>query len=1366
MERFLTQQLIVNSLSHFVRTKLFCLTAIACFAFTFLNISTVNGQAADAVNAVQICDGIWPQPASTASVGAVNDLPTATTKGCLIGGETGSNWYWVKVSSSGVMAFSVQGVKATGAVADIDGSIFGPFTSVAAGATAITGGGLAPIRCSYAVATGFELRVGNTQTSESDTGDGLIAPVNVTTGQYYLIYVDNFDANNVNRAVSITVNFTAGNSATYECPPKPATCGPLCSAATCPVADLGIFAAKGVQPGGTFTATQCYNYSSVPFKAGDGTFTQCYTVNSDAYGNLGVVQTILVYGSDADANGIVDSTAAIAASRVATLTLASSPCGLTVAPSRTNAGNSSTFNPEWDNLTPNTQYILCISTTMPLAAVTKTFNYRQSCVDVYHYAPPPPALYPACATPAPKWWYKANAGTSTATNGAAVSFWNDQSPSTFNITQAGALRPTYNTNGINFNPSLNFSGTQNLFKAATTGLTGGNKTILSVALPNTLPAGTVGIIGSSAAAAEIDYGYLGGKLNVYENAPNNASATTANVISTVVLSTAIENTNITSFFNNGVANGSGLSALASATTRLTIGSNSLNSVDKNFFNGQIAEIIVFDRAVTVTERTNAESYLAIKYGVTLGHDYTNSLGTVLYPIASFANRITVIGREDCQNLNQKQSKSVNAGNWTMGLQTIATNNAFNTNIFSTNNSFLALGDDNGAMAAIALAAGSACTPPVGTDVEIPRHWKTVVTGTMDSTFIQIPTASFTGLDLAQPVYMVIADDAAFTTNIHNIPLTTNGANLEKKLLFSGTQYFKIIGTGVTTTYCTGSNFLQWSANPWTAGALTKTIPLSNGLSVTTTVGNPNSIMLAGYPKMVGTQPVMYINSNSAAKVVTWSMQFNKAVTGAGFYLYDVDKVGVLNENIQITGYKGATAILPTLSKSALSAMVLDNVTATATGSNNNLATYNSAARVYVGFNKTIDKIVITYKNNSNTFRNTAAAMAIGDISIYCPEPVVEPDLVAMKKIAPTAAVHQGDTVSYTFKLNNVDCAAKTIDIADDLPVGMAWVGDSYTSALVGGTLNTYGGTGHFSLTGISVPVGVSTFTLDAVATASGTKNNQASFLINGHTYPSDDPNQTGVTNPTPLSIIAPLITPPVTIAKSVAVPALSSTGTQTFTYTINNVGATPITMDFTDELVADTMTYVAASLSATLGGTASAYAGQGSLYITGMTVPVGISSFSVQVVMSGLSANTYQNTATLMATGAAYTPNFIASNTVTWVIAPPASFTYAFNCTGSAVAGTFIADATPNQTGTITIPVNVVNAGLVTLTITGTNFTGTLSTTITSGQSSLTIPIIYSGAGAEGSRLLTISSAAGVGICSVLVPIQAGCKASGGRIGQ
>jgi hypothetical protein len=289
MKKSYTQKLIVSSLSHFIGTKLFCLTSIACLVFSFSNITTVRGQAADAINALQICDGIWTEPAQTASTGSVDDLFNATSKGCLTG-EHGSNWYYIKVNTSGSMAVSVQGIQASGALADIDGAFFGPFTSVSAGATAIsTGAGLAPLRCSFATGKGFELQVLNNETSESTGGDGVIGAINATAGQYYLVFVDNVNVANANRAVSISWTFTTGNNATYECPAIPTTCGSSCSMATCPVADRGIFSASGVQPSGSFTYTQCNSYPTTPFKAGDGTFLQCYTVNSDGYGNLGVL---------------------------------------------------------------------------------------------------------------------------------------------------------------------------------------------------------------------------------------------------------------------------------------------------------------------------------------------------------------------------------------------------------------------------------------------------------------------------------------------------------------------------------------------------------------------------------------------------------------------------------------------------------------------------------------------------------------------------------------------------------------------------------------------------------------------------------------------------------------------------------------------------------------------------------------------------------------------------------------------------------------------------------------------------------------------------------------------------------------------
>jgi hypothetical protein len=405
------------------------LTMLIALCFT---TSSSYGQAADAINAVQICDGIWPQPAATANFG-VQEL-NAGNRGCLASNEVGSNWYWVKVTTSGNMAFSVQGLKSNGAAADIDGAVWGPFASVAAGSSAIAGG-TDPIRCSYAVSTGMELRNGNLQTSEGQAGDGIVGSIPVTIGQYYLILVDNFDANNANGARSISWSFTSGNSAQYECPAPPVLPAATCASANGPSNDLGVKTARGVQPSGTFTFTQCNNFSGVPFKSGDGTFTQCYTVNSGANGNIGAVQQILIYGTGA--GGVPDCLPAIAGSRTATLSLKQPPpCAASIPANVLNAGNSSTFNPEWTGLTPNTDYILCIETTMPAPSPGVICNYRQSCVDIYHWTTPAATFAFNCGTASLSGTFTAN-GTTGQTGNLTVP-----------ITSATAGNATFNVTSV------------------------------------------------------------------------------------------------------------------------------------------------------------------------------------------------------------------------------------------------------------------------------------------------------------------------------------------------------------------------------------------------------------------------------------------------------------------------------------------------------------------------------------------------------------------------------------------------------------------------------------------------------------------------------------------------------------------------------------------------------------------------------------------------------------------------------------------------------------------------------------------------------------------------------------------------------
>ncbi|MEZ4916276.1 MAG: T9SS type A sorting domain-containing protein [Chitinophagales bacterium] len=80
--------------------------------------------------------------------------------------------------------------------------------------------------------------------------------------------------------------------------------------------------------------------------------------------------------------------------------------------------------------------------------------------------------------------------------------------------------------------------------------------------------------------------------------------------------------------------------------------------------GNIAEIIVYRNAHTATEKEKIESYLAIKYGITVSHDYLSGDGAMLWDssaLSVYHNNIAGIGRDNCQALYQKQSKSIIAG---------------------------------------------------------------------------------------------------------------------------------------------------------------------------------------------------------------------------------------------------------------------------------------------------------------------------------------------------------------------------------------------------------------------------------------------------------------------------------------------------------------------------------------------------------------------------------------------------------------------------------------------------------------------------------------------------------------------------------
>ena len=119
----------------------------------------------------------------------------------------------------------------------------------------------------------------------------------------------------------------------------------------------------------------------------------------------------------------------------------------------------------------------------------------------------------------------------------------------------------------------------------------------------------------------------------------------------------------------------------------------------------IWEVIHYTSELTLWEIQRVNSYLATKYWITLDQsipqDYVSASGELYWDWMAnswYKYNITVIGRDDISQLNQKQSKSRSSINadWlvTVWLWMIAPSNESNTNVFDADWSYMAFWDDD------------------------------------------------------------------------------------------------------------------------------------------------------------------------------------------------------------------------------------------------------------------------------------------------------------------------------------------------------------------------------------------------------------------------------------------------------------------------------------------------------------------------------------------------------------------------------------------------------------------------------------------------------------------------------------------------
>jgi hypothetical protein len=440
-------------------------------------------------------------------------------------------------------------------------------------------------------------------------------------------------------------------------------------------------------------------------------------------------------------------------------------------------------------------------------------------------------------------WLKTTRGI-TKDGSSKVSLWQDLGSNDKDAEQPVlANQPTYIDNAvsnINFNPVLKFEndgGTLEQYMYNTSnGFYGQDMfivmmpdaTMTSASSRNTIfsgiSSGTAGDmtgVGFGNYSSEFTNETLSYNQNIPGGGSYNGSAEISSTYSNAGIINVRNNITLTNgqdiLYNSNVLTTSKINDVSFVNVGTPGGSPVLGTeywIGRNFdlqgsLNGRIAEIFTFAERVTDADRQKVESYLAIKYGITLGasteatKDYINSFDTSVWDVSAntgYNYHVAGIGRDSISDLNQKQSKTLNLANEvTISLGNIFATNNSNTNEFEKDGDFLVWGNNNAAF-----SGSSTNTVTIGSGIttsltRIDRKWKIVesienVDGDVEKVYVSIPEAAFSGFTkLATEEYaLIVADNSNFANGdiIDVIPLRSDGSgNLNTWYDFDNTKFF-------------------------------------------------------------------------------------------------------------------------------------------------------------------------------------------------------------------------------------------------------------------------------------------------------------------------------------------------------------------------------------------------------------------------------------------------------------------------------------------------------------------------------------------------------------------------------------------------
>ncbi|MFY0594779.1 MAG: hypothetical protein JXQ92_19245, partial [Roseivirga sp.] len=389
-----------------------------------------------------------------------------------------------------------------------------------------------------------------------------------------------------------------------------------------------------------------------------------------------------------------------------------------------------------------------------------------------------------------------------------------------NLGGGGPIEPTFEANEINFNPALRFvdpNSNNASYIETSSNTVSGDMTLISV-FKTGQAAGTAGdfvnspaLIGASETTGTLDYG-LGmenGTIWVNANTSTGFDAETATTFNNsrphFVTATRTQSSGAITIFvdGNSEATGTGSTSALTDPTSFGIANHSDGDVDAQFA-GDIAESIVFSSVLSSDQRNKVESYLALKYGLTMNasddgstggideRDYRAADGDDIWDFdgqgTTYYNDIFGIGRDDLSCLSQTSSKSENSDALVTFTEPAGS--------FDNNDSFIISGNDNAAI------EDSDNREFDGAQVQsrLNREWRVQETGTLDDIEVTFDLSTITGPlgvgtnNLTQ-LRLMVDDDGDFsnggTTYISPSAIDGGGNSATFTVDFTDGQYYTL-----------------------------------------------------------------------------------------------------------------------------------------------------------------------------------------------------------------------------------------------------------------------------------------------------------------------------------------------------------------------------------------------------------------------------------------------------------------------------------------------------------------------------------------------------------------------------------------------